>query len=529
MRKKAMSDTDRERLARLVESEQKYRRMIASAFDAIFSIDIESGRILEVNPKGEELTGYTAGELASMSVWDLHPENEVATAKELFSRVADSGKGLRSALHILKRDGTLVDIDVSASVVEYGGRKVIQRICRDVTEQRQLERHNEYLRQYYESILDMMPIGLGVKTNPGPDAEIEFENKKLKAIFSTQQAQRERCCWTDSALDKQYPTKTILNDDGAYAEEREYPNRHVYMFTSSYFRDIEDTWRELQVVQDVTARRKLEDALTAANEELEDKVAERTRELQAKQTQLVQSEKMAALGNLVAGVAHEINTPLGALVSNNDLFFRTIVKLKELFPNSQSTELAEHLERIDKINRINKEAADRIVTIVKSLRDFARLDQAEKDTVDIRKGLDSTLTLVQHELKGRVEIVREYGPVPNLTCFPNQLNQVFMNLLVNASQAIEGKGKITVRTFEKDGALVVEIADTGKGMSEDTIRRAFDPGFTTKGSGIGTGLGLSIVHQIIEGHGGKVEIDSRLGQGTTFRLILPLERSKRSQ
>ena len=160
--------------------------------------------------------------------------------------------------------------------------------------------------------------------------------------------------------------------------------------------------------------------------------------------------------------------------------------------------------------------------IVRSLRKFARLDEAELDEVDIHEGLDNTLILVQHELKNRVDVLKDYGKLPLIKCYPNQVNQVFMNLLVNASHAIEGQGKIFIRTHHNNASVMVEIRDTGKGISQEDLPRIFDPGFTTKGFGVGTGLGLSIVYQIMKDHKGKIEVESELGQCTTFRIILPI-------
>jgi len=166
--------------------------------------------------------------------------------------------------------------------------------------------------------------------------------------------------------------------------------------------------------------------------------------------------------------------------------------------------------------------AERVKEIVTRLRAFARLDEAEQDRVDIHEGLESTLTLVHHELKNRIQVHKDYGTIPRITCYPNQINQVFMNILVNASQAIAGTGDIFIKTFEQDGHVIVEIRDTGKGIPTKNLDRIFDPGFTTKGAGVGTGLGLSIVYQIIDDHNGKIEIDSDVGRGTTFRIILPI-------
>jgi len=271
-----------------------------------------------------------------------------------------------------------------------------------------------------------------------------------------------------------------------------------------------------RICRDITERRKLREQLKQANEELEQRVTERTAQLQNKQAQLIQAEKMAALGSLVAGVAHEINTPLGALRSNLDLFERSMKKIHDILDkDTVPTELREdpQLEKlfsgIDKLNEINDEATVRIIKIVDSLRRFARLDQAEKDTVDIHEGIENTLTLVHHKIKGRIEVERDFAELPAIECYPNQLNQVFMNILVNASQAIEDKGTITIKTSLKQERVVIEISDTGSGIPEDIRSRIFDPGFTTKGAGVGTGLGLAIVHQIIEDHSGSVEVDAR--------------------
>lgn len=285
--------------------------------------------------------------------------------------------------------------------------------------------------------------------------------------------------------------------------------------------------------RDISERKQAEEAIQRANEELERKVEQRTRELREKQAQLVQSEKMASLGQLVAGVAHEINTPLGALRSNVDLFMRSVEKVKAIFPTPEKApevdghpELARLLQNIEQLNAVNKTATERILAIVNSLRNFARLDMADLDVVDIHKGLENTLTLAHHELKNRIEIHKDYGNIPPIKCYPNKLNQVFMNLLVNASHAVKGLGKIFIKTRVRNGTVIIEFQDTGIGIADEDLSRIFDPGFTKKGFGVGTGLGLSIVYQIIEEHQGKVEVESKLGKGSTFRLFLPLDLEK---
>ncbi len=267
-------------------------------------------------------------------------------------------------------------------------------------------------------------------------------------------------------------------------------------------------------------------------ESLEQKVEERTaeltrtlRELRDTQTQLVQSEKMAALGGLVAGVAHEINTPLGAVTSNTDLLRRALARLGET--GGDPAEARRYVERAAAAIDVSGEACRRIAHIVKSLRNFSRLDEAERKPADLHEGLESTLTLAAHLTKDRVTVRREYGTLPPVDCHANQINQVFLNVVVNATQAIEGPGTITIRTrCEERGArrvAIVEIADTGRGIPAQHLGKVFDPGFTTKGVGVGTGLGLAISCRIIADHHGTIEVESTVGVGSTFRILLPVD------
>jgi signal transduction histidine kinase len=167
-------------------------------------------------------------------------------------------------------------------------------------------------------------------------------------------------------------------------------------------------------------------------------------------------------------------------------------------------------------------ALDRISHVVTSLRVFARLDRSAEDVVDIREGLEVAATLLESQVKDRITIRRDYGEIPPVLCHPGELNQVFMNLLVNASQSIDGTGDIHVRTRFRNGCILVEIADTGAGISPENLQRIFDPGFTTKGVRVGTGLGLATVRRIVEEHGGEVSVESEPGAGATFRVHIPL-------
>ena len=248
--------------------------------------------------------------------------------------------------------------------------------------------------------------------------------------------------------------------------------------------------------------------------------------------QLIQSEKMASLGLLIAGLAHEINTPLGAIHSNNDTISRSISKIRQILVDESmsapdrkqaETRLVDIMQELCQNTSI---ASERLMSIVGSLKNFARLDEAELQKADIHEGLESTLTIVQHQLKNRIEVVKHYGNIPRVECHPNALNQVFMNLLVNAAQAIPERGTITIRTFKKGDSVRIAISDTGVGIPEENLSKVFDPGFTTKGVGVGTGLGLSICYKIIQEHQGKIEVESS-DRGTTFTIVLPLGHSRK--
>jgi two-component system, NtrC family, sensor kinase len=287
--------------------------------------------------------------------------------------------------------------------------------------------------------------------------------------------------------------------------------------------------------------------LRSLNTSLEQTVETRTAELRRaldnvrlQQAQLIQSEKMAALGQMVAGVAHEINTPLGYARGNVETVRESLPLIRELFEAHRAgddlrRQQAERVwppdEGLAEMEMLLTDAdygLGQIRELVLGLKDFSRVDRSLTELFDLNEGLDTAIKICQSQLKGRVEVERQYGELPAVPCAPSQINQVFLNLITNAAQAIDGQGTIAIRTDTKDGQAVVEIRDSGCGMDGETLKHIFEPFFTTKPIGQGTGLGLSIVFRIVEDHGGRIDVDSEPGRGTTFRLRLPLQRKPAS-
>jgi signal transduction histidine kinase len=263
------------------------------------------------------------------------------------------------------------------------------------------------------------------------------------------------------------------------------------------------------------------DEIATLNENLEARVEERTEELRQTQAQLLQAEKMKSLGQLVAGVAHELNNPIGFVHANLQLLDEYVKKLID-GPRSES-DSERVVESIAKLLSRSREGTERVKKIVQDLRTFSRMDHAELLEVDLHEEIDRTLALMGPRLKNRIEVERDYGDLPRVRCYAGQLNQVFLNLLINACDAIEERGTIRIVTRRNEEGVRIEVQDDGPGISEEVRTRIFDPFFTTKPIGMGTGLGLSLSHGIIDRHGGRLSVKSELGHGTTLIIELPLD------
>lgn len=316
---------------------------------------------------------------------------------------------------------------------------------------------------------------------------------------------------------------------------------------------------------EIGERKRAEEDLTNLNENLEERVSERTRRLESlnreikthqkeleaayedlktKQATILHQDKMAGIGQLAAGVAHDINNPIGFVFNNlksletySNRLVSYIEKQAEALQTCASNELLQELEETHKMLKLDFilgdfntlieesiEGTTRVSNIVKNLHTFSRSDDPECKDTDIIECLESTINIARNELKYKADVNRDYAEIPKVYCFPQQLNQVFMNLLINAAQSIEKRGMITVKVWSTDDDVFIAISDTGSGIPAEHLSRIFEPFYTTKEVGKGTGLGLSITYDIIKKHRGDISVDSEIGKGTTFTIRLPLKR-----
>ena len=328
-------------------------------------------------------------------------------------------------------------------------------------------------------------------------------------------------------------------------------DRHNVFQVAVVVKDVSEEMRKAREIQDLN-RRLLE---TSAQIEFKNRKLEAALErLKETQNQMLQSEKMASIGQLAAGVAHEINNPTGFVSSNlktltgyHEDIFELIGKYRAFFRDCDLSEgaLAVTPEQIAAMEAIKAyeesieidflmedtrdlitdccDGTDRIKKIVIDLKDFAHPGEDKMQTTDINAGLASTLNVVNNEIKYKATVTTDYGAIPTVLAYPQQLNHVFMNILVNAAQAIEKQGEIHVATSEKDGFVEVVIRDTGCGIPQENLNKIFDPFFTTKEVGKGTGLGMNIAYNIVQKHKGRLDVQSKVGEGTQFTISIPVE------
>ncbi|UCE67522.1 MAG: PAS domain S-box protein, partial [Candidatus Zixiibacteriota bacterium] len=507
------------------EAEEKlklYKEIFMNTSDGIMIISPD-GRILDRNPAHREYSDFTDEELHGKTPGEFIRPEDLNRMNE-----ALAGKGsFRGEIVIHKKTGDSIDIDLSIFPIfkESGEVSLYVGMGRDISERKKAEEalrmSEERFRNLVENANDIIysltPEGIFSYVSPNWESILghqidEVEGKSFELFVHPDDLQA--CLEFFKGVIEQGNSLSgieyrVMHKDG---------NWRWHTSNASPLRDDKgNVLAFIGVAHDITESRKILDDLARANRELKDT-----------QTQLVQSEKMASLGMLVAGIAHEINTPVGAVSSMHDTLMRSLEKLKTAVRNECSVNAETYgrlqalFKTIEDANSVIDSGTGRINNIVKRLRSFARLDEAELKEVDLHEGIEDTLTLMHHEIKHKAEIVKNYGDIPKISCYPGRMNQVYLNLLVNSAQAIKEKGVITISTRRVNDRIVIEFEDNGVGIARKDLSRIFDPGFTTKGVGIGTGLGLSICYRIIQDHHGEIKAESEPGKGTKFTITLPV-------
>ncbi len=586
----------------VADSQERFHSMLEGL--AVPVLLHREDRILYANQAMLSLTGYTLAALQAMHYGSLtHPNRRVRLQQRLQARLKGDVSQNRFENVLQTAAGNPCWVEQTLGLLPVDGQPALLDTYADLTGQRKAEAHQAYIRQMLAQIIDGNPVPTLVLN---ARHEITHWNRALEQVsgLAASQMVGTRSQWMpfyptarpiladlliDGANDAQ--VRSLYEDrfrrsevvPDAWEAEGFFPSAGSqgmwFVFTASPLRDGQGRMvGAIETLVDVTRRKLSELALQQAHDALEQQVQERTAQLAAAndqlaqdveqrrqaelqliernaalerlneqltqaQQKLLQSEKLASIGQLAAGVAHEINNPIGYVHSNigsleryiEDLF-KVLESYEQLIrgSNHQATSDLETIRRdsdveflkedIPALVRESKEGITRVKKIVQDLKDFSHVDSNDEwQWANLHKGLDSTLNIVGNEIKYKADVVKEYGELPEVECMPSQLNQVFMNLLVNAAHAIgPERGTITLRTGTDGTHVWVDVIDTGCGIPEHLHTKIFDPFFTTKPIGKGTGLGLSLSYGIVQAHGGQLEVQSTAGHGSTFRVVLPI-------
>ncbi|GAA6619953.1 ATP-binding protein [Scytonema sp. NUACC26] len=520
----------------------------------LFCIITLDGCCQQVNPAWEQVLGWKPENLIGRPWLELvHPEDIVTSQLP-----TEPQQNLHWDNRYLHKDGSYRWLSWSLSTSQQG---LIYAIGKDINQQSRQIEALQTERQSLYNLLNQLPAFLYLQPN---NYEVGFYNKRFQEVFGDPTGKR---CYEAIAGLKQpcpiCPTFRVFDSNTPQLWEWvDSKTGNVYQIYDYPFKNMNGEPMVVEMGLDITAVKKAEAALRQREKELTQKnqqLQKALTQLKKTQAQLIQTEKMSSLGQLVAGVAHEINNPVNFIngnITHAKEYIQQLLELLQLYQKEypdptqviQSARSAIELEflteDLKKLLDSMKMGCDRIRDLVLSLRNFSRLDEAEMKTVDIHSGIESTLLILQKRLKARanhpsIEIIKEYGQLPLVECYAGQLNQVLMNIIINAIDALENpsviarrnRPQIVIRTkLLNSNWVAIEIADNALGMSQEVKQRLFEPFFTTKPAGKGTGLGMSISYQIITGkHQGRLDCISSPGEGAKFIIEIPIQQVKSVQ
>lgn len=509
---------------KLLKSEKNYRDIFNGTHDLIYSVKSD-GKIDLVNPSWLDNLGYTEAELNALKIWDIIPHDEKKYFQDILSK-AYNGKTLTNIqLIFLKKDGN--EIIVEGTVFpRYEGEEItiIEGIFHDMTKHEKmkniLKRQNYILNQRVRELKCLFSISSIVGESEGPK---EIVLQKVVETLPYAWQYPEIACARIILYGKEYKTNNFKDTkwkrsrdllikkepvgklEICYLEEK--PNINNGPFMDEEIHLIDEIAERLE---NIIEEKEMQEELIKYTTKLEEEVKRQTQEL-------IQSEKMISLGLLVAGIAHEINNPLSYIKATAEIVKEDIIELKNnSIRKGIKTNKFEELEKsIDTVS----DGIKRIATITTTLKRFAKPTE-EKNFEDINQGMKDTLVILHNRIKNRINVITEYGDIPKVDCNMGQINQVFLNVLLNASESMD-IGEIRIKTWNDSNLVYIQVADQGIGIPKEKLNRIFDPFFTTKEHG--TGLGLSVSYQIIKDHKGNIKIESEEGKGTKVTISLPIE------
>jgi PAS domain S-box-containing protein len=534
-------------------SEQRLQLALDAANEGLWDWDLPTGKAY-LSPSYYSMLGYRQGDFpATFDGWTslLHPDDLPALLGELTALVDKGQDRFKLEFRLRHRNGGWRWVFGNGTAVAHDDDGLPIRIVGiniDVTERRlaeaALQESEARFRAIYDSIQEGIFIhdidtGAILATNrracemfAATESDLLAASMEQLSSGEPQYGQADAAFWMMRAAAGDPQTFEWHAKDGT--------GRLFWCEITMRLALLAGQERLLAVVRDISRRKAQEEEL---RQNLERQV-QLNKKLEEAHNQLLQSEKMASIGQLAAGVAHELNNPIGFVHSNmgsldnylTDLF----AIIDALEPGDDAG--ADASARLDAVRRLkeekdyvfvktdvaqlmaeSKDGLVRVRKIVQDLKNFSRVGESEWQWADVHIGIDSTLNIVWNELKYKCKVNKIYGDLPKIRCLPSQLNQVFMNLLVNAGQAIQTQGEITIRTGVDGEQVWIEVADTGSGIQKENLNRIFEPFFTTKPVGKGTGLGLSLSYSIVLKHHGRIDVASEVGKGTTFRVTLPIE------
>lgn len=522
------------------------------------------GRYIGCSKAFTEVMGVTEEEICGKTVVDLWPSELAKTyhAKDL--ELMNAPQRQVYEFRIKDKNGTVRPVIYAKDIFrdETGEVAGIVGAFQDISILKEMEESLRKSEEKYRSLVEN--VNIGVYRNSGADGRFLSINPAMLSIFGYASPEE----FLNITAEDLYQNASDRNAFLQVVKTRGFVKDHELSLkkkdgtpilcsatvTSHFDADGKLAWLD-GVVEDITERKSAEKAVKTLNEELERRVLERTKqletansELKAAQSRILQQEKMASIGQLAAGVAHEINNPMSFIMSNlgslqhymvsmvefikdQDNAFSRLAAfcpeeakvLEEMLRKQKAAARIDHIiEDVPALLKESREGADRVKQIVQNLKTFAHVGESLMKITDINACLENTIKVAWNELKYKASVKKEYGTIPQIMCNPGEINQVFLNMLLNAAQAIEKNGTIEIKTSCDAENIYISISDNGSGIAAKNLRKIFEPFFTTKDVGKGTGLGLSISYDIVKNHNGRIDVESKVGEGTKFTIALPI-------